>query len=115
MSTLDKIYTISSLVLTHGSHLALLGISGFLFFRTKRAGFLFIALGFSLFLIRALTLWFLTPHFIESVEHLTFLMRSASFLYSFSLILILVGFYKLFISKASRYEQCLQIMPQRSI
>lgn len=61
------------------------------------------ALGFSLALIEPLSLWILSPHFSESVERLTFLVRSTSLLYLLSLIMILIGFYKLFIGN-TRYE-----------
>ena len=102
--TSDKLYTIFLFALTLGCHLALLAVCSFLFFRTKRAGFLSMAIGFTLALIQPLALWFLSPHFSESVERLIYLERLISFIYPLSLIMILIGFYKLFISRKSRYE-----------
>lgn len=105
MITADKLYIVTSIVITHGCHLALLIVSSFLFLRTKRVGFLFMVLGFVFTLIQPLALWLLSRHFTDSVERLTFLVRTVSFLYPLSLIMIIIGFYKLFISRDTRYEQ----------
>ena len=114
MSISDQLYTAFTLVFTHGCHLALLAISSLSYFRTKRAGFLFIAVGFLLALIQPLALWLLIPHFSESVERLATLVKSTHLLYPVSSIMILIGFYMLFVSKDSRYLEPYKVRTPRS-
>ncbi|WP_411827770.1 hypothetical protein [Luteolibacter sp. AS25] len=102
MTTPEKLQVLISLSLTHGSYLALLAMSGFMYFRTKRAGFVFLAVGFLLQLTQSVLIWYASSREGDFVEQLTPLVRLIEWLHLLGLIMLVLGFYQVFFGGRQR-------------
>ena len=100
-SLLDEPFSTFKFAFNWICEFALFALSVNLGVRKKKATFWLFAVGFGLWVIHPVVLWFGSPHFAHEVESLQNFVGAISLLYPVGLALFLIGFVRIFFGKDS--------------